>query len=112
MRSNKLASIALAIVMSAPAYATEAGAPEAEQGFGVTLSNQELDSERGRNTLTIIEKDMDAGLHDNAAIANVTGSNFIAGDALNNATGIPMVVQNTGNNVIIQNSTILNLQIK
>jgi len=41
-----------------------------------------------------------------------TGNNAVSDGAFTNATGFPMVIQNTGNNVIIQNSTILNLQLK
>ena len=46
-------------------------------------------------------------------VINVTtGANFITDGAFSNAGGVPMVVQNTGNNVLIQNSTILNIQVK
>ena len=41
-----------------------------------------------------------------------TGDNTINGGAFTNANGLPIVVQNSGNNVVIQNSTILNLQLK
>jgi hypothetical protein len=41
-----------------------------------------------------------------------TGANTITDGAFANSSGLPMVIQNTGNNVIIQNSTILNLQLK
>ncbi len=41
-----------------------------------------------------------------------TGSNFVNGGSFSNAAGFPTVVQNSGNNVLIQNSTIINLQLQ
>lgn len=49
---------------------------------------------------------------ENQAINVTTGANFISEGSFSNAGGVPMVVQNTGNNVLIQNSTILNIQVK
>ena len=40
----------------------------------------------------------------------VTGSNSIGAGSFNGASGLPMVIQNTGNGVLIQNATILNVQ--
>ncbi|MHB1059464.1 MAG: hypothetical protein ACYC0F_16445 [Rhodanobacter sp.] len=42
----------------------------------------------------------------------VTGSNMIGNGAFNGAAGVPMVIQNTGNGVLIQNATIINVQFK
>ena len=47
---------------------------------------------------------------DNSASHVVTGSNAISGDSFSGAAGLPMVIQNTGNNVLIQNATIVNVQ--
>lgn len=41
-----------------------------------------------------------------------TGSNLITQGAFNGAVGVPVVIQNSGNNVLIQNATIINLQLK
>jgi hypothetical protein len=49
---------------------------------------------------------------DNRAINVTTGNNLITEGALANTSGLPMVVQNTGNNVLIQNATIVNVQVK
>ncbi len=48
----------------------------------------------------------------NTAINVNTGSNIIDGGAFANFSGVPIVVQNSGANVLIQNSTIINLQMK
>jgi hypothetical protein len=49
---------------------------------------------------------------ENEARNLTTGSNFISDGAFTSASGLPIVVQNSGNNVLIQNSTILNLNLK
>jgi len=49
---------------------------------------------------------------DNSAANLVTGNNSIAGGSFANASGLPMVIQNSGNNVLIQNSTIVNVQLQ
>ena len=49
---------------------------------------------------------------DNRAVNVTTGSNVITEGAFSGAAGVPMVVQNSGNNVLIQNATILNIQLK
>lgn len=40
-----------------------------------------------------------------------TGSNTIEGQAFNNTSGIVSLVQNSGNNVVVQHATIVNLQV-
>jgi hypothetical protein len=49
---------------------------------------------------------------DNRAVNVTTGNNVISEGAFAGTTGLPMVVQNTGNNVLIQNATIVNVQVK
>lgn len=47
---------------------------------------------------------------DNSASNIVTGANSITTGAFANVSGIPIVIQNSGANVLIQNATIINLQ--
>ncbi|MFK2929169.1 hypothetical protein ISP14_00050 [Dyella agri] len=42
----------------------------------------------------------------------VTGSNLIDGGAFSGAVGLPTVIQNSGNNVLIQTGVIVNVQFK
>ena len=49
---------------------------------------------------------------DTSASNLTTGSNVIADGAFTGTVGLPMVIQNTGNGVLIQNATIINLQVK
>ena len=41
-----------------------------------------------------------------------TGNNIITEGSITNNSGLPVVVQNSGHGVVIQNTTILNLQLK
>jgi hypothetical protein len=53
------------------------------------------------------------GTVSNDTATNVTtGTNTISGDSFSNASGLPSVIQNTGNNVLIQNGVIVNVQLK
>lgn len=49
---------------------------------------------------------------DNRAINVSTGGNLVSQGALAGMSGVPMLVQNTGNNVLIQSATIINVQLK
>ena len=49
---------------------------------------------------------------DNQASNLTTGMNVISDGAFAGASGLSTVIQNSGNNVLIQNSTIVNVQLK
>ena len=46
----------------------------------------------------------------NSATNVASGNNYIAGGSFANMTGLPITVQNSGSNVLIQNATIVNVQ--
>lgn len=48
----------------------------------------------------------------NQAFNLTTGNNAITDGSFAGASGLPTVIQNTGNNVLIQNATIVNVQVK
>ena len=95
-----------------------AGSPDkpAMTSWGNPLPAAQLDAQRGgtdNDQLTTYNLNLlEANLHDNAALDNVTGNNSINGNAFAGASGLPIVMQNSGNNVIMQNATILNLTLK
>ena len=94
-----------------------AGSPEnPEVTFrGKPISIAQLESQRGgtdTGPVTINANFLNAKLNNNAAIDNVTGNNTINGNAFAGAAGLPIVIQNSGNNVIIQSGTVLNLTMK
>jgi hypothetical protein len=49
---------------------------------------------------------------DNRASNLTTGSNTISDGSFSGMVGLPLVVQNSGNGVLIQNATIINVQVK
>jgi hypothetical protein len=49
---------------------------------------------------------------DNQASNLTTGMNVISEGAFAGSSGLPTVIQNSGNNVLIQNATIVNVQLK
>jgi hypothetical protein len=48
----------------------------------------------------------------NTANRVTTGMNSISEGAFSNASGLPIVIQNSGANVLIQNATIVNIQLQ
>lgn len=96
---------------------TQSGPGPASQDADTALgsvdaaSDESLAEARGGADLSVNENNLDATMEGNVASNLSTGNNTITESAFSNATGIPMVIQNSGNNVIIQNSTILNLQL-
>lgn len=48
----------------------------------------------------------------NTAWGVTSGNNTISSGAFSDATGLPTVIQNSGNNVLIQNSTVVDVQFK
>lgn len=94
-----------------------AGSPETSTmtSWGTPIPAEQLDAQRGgtdTGPVTINANMLKAKLYDNAAIDNVTGNNSINGNAFAGASGLPIVIQNSGNNVIIQSGTVLNLTMK
>ena len=49
---------------------------------------------------------------DNKVTNATTGTNVISDGAFAGSSGLSTVIQNTGNNVLIQNATIVNVQVK
>ena len=68
----------------------------------------------GAENLTLeLNKNQSTGsVTDNQAYNLTTGNNLITNGSLAGASGFSTVIQNSGNNVLIQNSTIINLQVK
>lgn len=56
--------------------------------------------------------DMYGEVAGNGAYNNTTGANIISEGSFSDSSGIFNIVQNTGNNVLIQNATVVNLTLK
>jgi hypothetical protein len=94
-----------------------AGSPETSgiASWGHPVPSAQLETQRGgtdAETPTINTNQLNAKLFNNSATNNVTGNNSIADAAFSGASGLATVIQNSGNNVIIQNGTVLNLTLK
>lgn len=108
------AAFTILLLGSLSASAEETGAVQlvsSAEAFGEPIPDDGLSAYRGGSALQISEMKLDSKLLDNQAIANITGSNFVTQSAFSGASGFSTVVQNSGNNVIIQNATILNLSL-
>src|SRR5690606_21925966 len=68
------------------------------------IAESELSKQRGGADLHLNENNASAIVSDNVATNLTTGNNSINGDSFSGMSGIPLVVQNSGNNVVIQNS--------
>ncbi len=58
------------------------------------------------------KNNLNGAVRDNYASHVVTGANTIADGSFSNSIGLPTVIQNSGANVLIQNSTIVNVQLR
>ena len=81
------------------------------------VSSEKLDEMSGKaqlqvDKIQINDQDLNGVVTDNVAIDNQTGHNTIADGAYTNAAGFMTTIQNTGNNVLIQNATIINLTVE
>ena len=69
-----------------------------------------LDHERGRADTVFNDTKLNGDVANNSAFNVQTGSNTIDAGSFANMSGIPVVIQNSGANVLIQNATVINLQ--
>ena len=77
--------------------------------LGKPVTRAALDGERGGKKMVITTMQVEGKVHDNSAINTVSGSNFISDSAFSHASGLPVAIQNSGNNVSIQNAYIVNI---
>jgi hypothetical protein len=70
----------------------------------------QLDHERGRADTVLNDTKINGDVANNSATNVTTGSNTIDAGSFANMSGIPVVIQNSGANVLIQNATVINLQ--
>jgi hypothetical protein len=114
MRHHKLLFIVLLAMGIVPAGADQGVYPavydQDESMLGAAaLADEQLDQLRGRQTV-FNSNDVDGQLYNNEAVSNVTGSNYVTDGSFAGMSGFSTVIQNSGNNVLIQNATVLNLQ--
>ncbi|MFN0316332.1 MAG: hypothetical protein ACKVQA_15005, partial [Burkholderiales bacterium] len=104
--------ISLALVSAAGLYSAKVhpGDSGVLGAVGKPVTAQQLGAKRGARDVKVVNlNDVRGSVHNNTAIDVVTGSNAITNGSFAGTTGFPMVIQNTGNNVLIQSSMILNI---
>lgn len=122
MRPLNTYALAL-LLLGAPGVAVTEDAPAQADMPAAALPDSDLEDMRARGIphtmINIDEVDMQinkiglaATLDHNVANNSHTGNNLIDNDAFSGSTGFMTVIQNTGNNVIIQNATIINLSLQ
>ncbi len=85
-------------------------AAEREAAFVAMPADEETLSSLRGGAQTWNDATLTGTTADNYARNVTTGSNSIAGGSFENMSGIPVVIQNTGANVLIQNALVLNVQ--
>nr|WP_315231291.1 hypothetical protein [uncultured Albidiferax sp.] len=105
--------LALACALLAPSLAQtqDPGSTAARAGFSKPVAVAELGNYRGGSQFVHNDITLAGTTADNSAQQVTTGNNAISSGAFANMSGIPVVIQNSGANVLIQNAVILHLQI-
>jgi len=114
-RSVYCGFVTCALAISMQIQADEPAALEPEGLLTATaVSDDELElySGEGIDVQTINKAELDGTLEGNTAMNSVTGDNVISNGAFADASGLSTAIQNSGNNVLIQNSTIVNVVIE
>lgn len=86
--------------------------PGNDSAFGVAVADDLLAGQRGKALIPTNTNNLDGGVYDNSASDLVTGYNMVSDGSLANNAGLSTVIQNSGNNVLIQNALILNIQMQ
>ena len=94
-----------------PPDAKDTGDPLTADVLADVLGDADLANQRGGSETHFNQNNATGTVTGNVASQLNTGSNTISESAFSNTAGIPIVIQNSGNNVLIQNSTILNLSL-
>ena len=80
--------------------------------FGKAAQAAQLEQTRGGDGGTVNDTRLSGTVTGNTATNVATGANIIQSGSFANASGVPIVIQNTGANVLIQNATVINQQLK
>lgn len=115
MTSAVLCLMLLCLVPSAGAGTLAAAEASLDLVDSSVLSLAELETLRGGDAVPsalVNQVSQNADLNNNSVDSSITGDNRVGDTAFSGVHGIPTLIQNTGNNVIIQNSTIVNFHME
>ena len=81
--------------------------------LGAPVAQEALEAQRGGESRYEFNfQETTATMEKTIAVGTTNGANSISGGAFGGASGFPVAVQNSGNNVIVQNAFIINLDVK
>ncbi|MGI4844075.1 MAG: hypothetical protein ACRYF7_12250 [Janthinobacterium lividum] len=87
-------------------------APATDSSWGEAISSERLERTSGKDDTVHTEAVLGGTVGNNTAVNTVSGNNVIDSGSFANAQGLPMVIQNSGSNVLIQNATVINLRLQ
>lgn len=124
MSTRNLLLLACLTLTPCAASTTMAATPHTTQGDGANTDMLELDdtSQIDTNTLSGLDGKADttidalfndnhqqAGINDNQLASGVTGINMLGAGVFSGSNGISTIIQNSGNQVLIQQTTQVNV---
>jgi len=107
---NGFRLLSIGAVLAAGAAGAWGG--EALVDLGTPVQETQLSTLRGGTDTTVNDMRLRGTTANNSATNVLTGNNTITDGALGHMSGIPVLIQNTGANVLIQNALILNLHLQ
>jgi hypothetical protein len=84
----------------------------AANDLGQGVDNSTLAGMSGGTELVLQNTNLTGTVSNDSASHVYSGDNIINGNAFAGEAGVPVVIQNSGSNVLIQNATVLNVQFK
>jgi hypothetical protein len=109
-KASLLAAAAFACVAAA-AYGAQAAQPHsAANPFGAAMTDDAMAQLRGGDSPVQIS-DQNAASSGNTCVVCVSGGNNVGLSSFAGATGVFTVIQNSGNNALLQNTTQVNVSI-
>jgi hypothetical protein len=103
---------AIAETQENEALALQPEAAQQEESFTASIADGELNENRGTFAPIVINTSEMLGTSSGNSNSGDTGDNFIGNGAFDGLTGYAVVVQNSGNNNVIQSSTIINVNMQ
>jgi hypothetical protein len=107
-----LDSLPAPVVAAAASVPAPAAAPADRWFDAPAVAADQLGLMRGGADTVSNDMSLSGTVANNTAVNVATGMNTISNGSFSNASGLPVAIQNSGANVLIQNATIINVQIQ
>lgn len=102
--------VVLAVALASQAVMAMDAVPVTAFDLATPVQASSLESSRGGFDFVHNDTQLSGTVANNLATNIRTGANTISEGAFANASGFPVVIQNSGSNVLIQNATVVNVQ--